>query len=130
MEEQEKTAAPNPDLVYRGSPAAYPRREPNVPFRAQLAFIGAMIAFGAGTMLSLAVGWMPGIVVSVTVALLLAAVPFGAGWLHIRPDPNAVPENVTASSMGPGPGLYPALEADAHAPPGANVERSAPPPPP
>lgn len=127
MQEEEITAAPNPDLIYRGSPAAYPRREPNVPFRAQLAFIGAIIAFGAGTMLSLAAGWLPGVAVSITVALLLAAIPFGAGWMHVHPSPDAQPENVTQGPMGPGPGLYPAVGAEAHGPPATHIE---PPPPP
>lgn len=128
MADPEKAVGPNPDLVYRGSPAAYPRREPNVPFRAQLAFIAAIVAFGLGTMLSLRGGWVPGIAVSISVAVMLAAIPFGAGWMHIRADPNAVPENVTDRPMGPGPGLYPAIEAEAHGPPATHVEPPPPPP--
>lgn len=127
MEQQENLPTGNPDRVYRGSPAAYPRREPNVPFRAQLVFIAAMVAFGLGSMVSLAFGWPPGVAVSISVAVMLGAIPFAAGWTQVHPDPHATPENITERPMGPGPDLYPAVEAEAQLPPATHIE---PPPPP
>lgn len=104
---------------YRGSPAAYPRYEPSVPFRAQLLFIAALLAFGGGILVSLAAGWPEGIAVSLVLAFVFAAIPFGAGWTTLVADPDRPPENVTTGAMGPGPDQFPeAPAADAGGPPG------------
>lgn len=92
---------------YRGSPALYPRREPHVPFRAQVLFIAAIWVFGLGSMLSMMYGAPLGVLASIIVALTLAAIPFGLGWLHLHDRTGLPDENVTRGPMGPGPAQYP-----------------------